>query len=313
MRIKRTNEMRYKELRERVLPEILPDLGPVVLLKGSALALTLYEDISLRSMCDFDILVKTRKTANDIFMKLQKFGYQMTHDNDPLNNSSFHDKDLAVEISCPDRFMIEFHWNPVNYHLSYVNNINEWFFSQSKSLIDTIVLSNMSGVGILSPSADFVLQVIHCYLEHGLPSMSLLNVYETFFMMRKWRHLIDWGKVCEIFSVSGWLPCLKFVSEATDERFGMPLPIDNLKNLGDSFSSKIFNSQIYSSKTHAALYLFNMKPLPFGKKVKVFFEAVFPSPLYMRDRYRGSNLNLASLYFKRLKDALTDTIKLLSQ
>lgn len=311
MRIKHTNDLRYKELIERVLPAILPELGPVVLLKGSALALTLYDDISLRNMSDFDILIKNKKTANEISLKLKNLEYRMSHDNDHLSKNHFYDKDLALEISSPFRFMIEFHWNPVDYHLSYGNNLTEWFFSQVIPLNDNPIFSEKAGLNVLSPTACFVLQILHCYLEHGLSSMSLSHVFETYYMIEKWGNLIKWEEVSRVFTDCGQFVFLKFVSEIINERFDIPLPIDRLYNSENSFTSFLIKSQAHKTKTHAALYLYNMESLPLNKKLKLFIESVFPNPSYMKERYKGHKNSLVTLYFKRWHNALTDIIMLL--
>lgn len=311
MHIKHTNQLRYKEFGERVLPEILPDLGPVTLLKGSALALNLYEDISLRNMCDFDVLIKDKKTANDILPKLTGLGYRRSLDYDHLENDRFYDKDIALEIATPFRFMIEFHWSPVNYHLSYGNRLSLWISSQILPLDENPFLKASTGLKTLSPEASFVLQTLHCYIEHGMASMSLSHLYETYFMMKKWNDSIDWDEVEQVLSDCGRLDFLRPVSNYIEEIFGEPLPAAITGTKKSRYTNLLMKAQSMDMKSHASLYLYSMKALPMRKKIRLFMDSVFPSPSYIRNRYNSSGRSLAYLYFRRWRDALADIIRIL--
>ncbi len=67
--------MRAAELRE-VLAALAGAGLPVLLLKGAALAYTLYPEPHLRERCDTDLLLPSRDEAERAWRVLQTLGYQ---------------------------------------------------------------------------------------------------------------------------------------------------------------------------------------------------------------------------------------------
>ena len=67
--------MRAAELRDVLAALAQADL-PVLLLKGAALAYTLYPEPHLRDRCDTDLLLPSREEAEQAWRVLQTLGYQ---------------------------------------------------------------------------------------------------------------------------------------------------------------------------------------------------------------------------------------------
>lgn len=311
VRIRYTNEMRYKELSGNVFPVILPQFHPVIMLKGSALALMLYEDISLRNMCDTDLLVR-HEFLNPASDKLKEAGYNIFIESiihlRPLSSTLIEDKHLSLKKSGSKGQIIELHWKLINLYHQKGFDLDSWFFEQLIQVEDNGTFKNVSGLYMLSHTACLIHQILHVYFCHNIAVSGLNHFYETYFMAQKWKDLIDWDELSYIFDKLGLREILFLASVLSEELFGVALPLkDPAVSNQNTFILKL-KSQPMNTSSAQSLYI--IKQLPFKEKLKFVFETVFPSPAYMKKRYRDEKPGrLPFLYFRRLFDGLKDLPK----
>ncbi|HEY9160070.1 MAG TPA: nucleotidyltransferase family protein [Desulfomonilia bacterium] len=308
VRIRYTNEMRYKELSGNVFPAVLPQFQPVIMLKGSALALALYEDISLRDMCDTDLLVRQEflDQASDM---LKEAGYRIfiesiTHLR-PVSSTLIEDKHLSLKKQGAKGQLIELHWRLVNLYHKKDFDLDSWFFEHIMPIEDDGTFKNVSGLYMLSHTAALAHQVLHIYFCHNIAASSLFHFYETYFMAQKWRDLIDWDELSYIFDKLGLGEILLLASDMSEELFGAALPLR--VPAGSDSNTFILKLRSQPMKTSAAKTLYIIKELPFREKLKFVLEAVFPPPEYMKKRYiNKKRVSLPFLYLRRFSDGLKD-------
>lgn len=311
VRIKYTNEMRYKELSGNVFPAVLPQFQPVIMLKGSALALTLYEDISLRNMCDTDLLVM-REFLDQASGKLKEAGYNIfiesiTHLR-PVSSALIEDKHVSLKKPGAKGQIIELHWKLINLYHQKDFDLDRWFFEHLMPIEDDGTFKNVSGLHMLSHTASFAHQVLHVYFCHNIAVSGLFHFYETYFMARKWKDLIDWDELSYIFDELGLGEVLLLASDMSEELFGTALPLK--VRPGSNQNTFILKLRSQPMRTSTAQTLYIIKELPFREKLKFVFEAVFPPPAYMKKRYSDEKPGrLPLLYLRRLSDGLKDLPK----
>jgi hypothetical protein len=305
MRIKYTNELRYRELFENVFPAILPEYKPLVMLKGSALALALYNDISLRNMCDTDLLV-SYENLTVIADKLKKTGYKIINESitnpRPYSSILVEDKHLSLRKSGANGILIELHWKLLRRYQQKGYELDNWFLKNLMPIPEDGIFQSIPGLYMLNYTASFIHQVLHVYLCHGKAVSGLFHFYETYFMAKKWNDLIDWDGLSDIFEKLGQIDFLILASDMCEELFGKALPVKNLTNSDRNAFVLKLNSQ--PIKTPIVKYLYIIKQLPLMQKLKFIFGAVFPSPSFMKKRYDNEKGSLLLLYLRRLSDGL---------
>lgn len=312
VRIKYTNEMRFKELSGNVFPAVLPQFQPLIMLKGSALALALYEDISLRNMCDTDLLVRydSLDPASD---KLREAGYNIFYESithlRPVSSTLIEDKHVSLKKPGAKGQIIELHWKLVNLYHHEGFDLDSWFFEQLMPVEDDGKFKNVSGLYMLSHTACLVHQILHVYFCHDIAVSGLFHFHETYFMAQKWKDLIDWDELWHVFDELGLGEILFLASDMTEELFGaaLPLKVRTVSNQ-NLFIIKLRSQPL---KTSSAKLLYIIRQLPFKEKLQFVFESVFPPPAYMKKRYRDEKPGrLPLLYLQRLSDGLKDLPKL---
>jgi hypothetical protein len=313
MRVRHTNGLRFKELSENVFPAVLPDMGPVVLLKGSAMAPMLYEDISLRGMCDTDLLV-TSWNLNAITAKLKEIGYNIFTESitplRPVTSSVFEDKDISLKKSGANGLVIELHWKLIRQHHQKAFDLDSWFFKELMPVPDNGAFQSISGLFMLSHTACLLHQIFHVYFWHSISSSALFHLYETYLLAEKWYELIEWDRLSEIFEMLGLTEVLSLASDMSEELFGKALPLE--KTAAAAESPLYLRLKAQPMRTAAADSLYVLRHLSLRQQIKFIFESVFPSPSFMKMRYNNQkSKSLALLYMRRLSDGLSDLPRLI--
>ncbi len=311
VRIKYTNEMRFKELSANVFPAVLPQFQPLIMLKGSALALALYEDISLRNMCDTDLLVR-HEFLDPAADKLKGVGYSIFYESithlKPVSSTLIEDKHVSLKKPGAKGQIIELHWKLVNLYHQKGIDLDSWFFEHLMPIEDDGTFKNTSGLYMLSHTASFVHQILHIYFSHDIAASGLFHFYETYFMAQKWKSLIDWGELSYIFDELRLGEILLLASDMSKELFGTALPLRI--PAGSERNTFMLKLRSQPMKTSTVQSLYKIRQLPFIEKLKFIFEAVFPPPAYMKKRYRDEKpVRLPFLYLRRLSDGLKDLPK----
>lgn len=138
----RRNTKIYRQLHE-ILKELQNEGIPVILLKGVALAETVYPDIALRPMSDIDLLVK-KTDLNAVIEVLPKLGYIQPHSAKDYTEHHHIAPFRKTEVEQRDLTSIEIHHNISPNLIASCSGI-DWLWENAQTIkiakIDALALS----------------------------------------------------------------------------------------------------------------------------------------------------------------------------
>jgi hypothetical protein len=287
------NTMLYHEL-GRILAAL--EGIPVVVLKGAALAATLYPQIGLRPMGDIDVLVAPDRLL-EMVPRMQRLGYRVLSIQHHLvfYNSAYDGPDL------------ETHWtfaytNPAQHPL-----LNEWLW-QTAVPFTTPHLPASSTVYQLSPTAQIVTLVGHLTIHHGLLTERLLWLYDLHLLLTDTTHPVDWDALQRVVHTLGWQQALGAVLGTLQRLFGTPL--DNcplpLEPLSRSVAAlRVGHDAIGREGKGDPSVWKTFRVLPWSVRLRLLPLLVFPSRMHIRRRHHlSAEQPLLWYYVRRWLDLL---------
>lgn len=301
------NTMRIMKIsaQSRLVLKTLNSEGiPTIPLKGIVMANSVYENIGLREMNDFDLLVPPEKLARAAEV-LSDLGYkpvQSFH----LNSFTQTRKHLPGFIK-KDHVTIEIHWNITSPNMSYSIDPHElWDQAVPVQILDYETL-------MLSPE-DFLLHLcLHTSYEHqfnfGLrPSCDIAEVIDHF------RGTLDWHMVTERAKQRGWARGVYLALETASEFAGADVPRDVLGKLRPAdVTDSVLNTvgtQILTDKYFNASVPEHFAKLLVSKslldQIKIFMKRVFLPRATIAANYfvPADSFKVYAYYPKRLIDVL---------
>ena len=299
------NLLIYREL-SRILAALSP--LPIVVLKGGALAATLYPSIGLRPMGDVDLLVP-KGQLDQAVAAVRALGYVPEG---PEIRSG-----LARLISYEVNFdggeyiplHVELHWNLIGGEASHYRPKIDWFWEQVEltNLLDVQAL-------VLKPTAHLLYLAAHLALKHGEAQSPLRWFYDIHLLMTREAHRIDWGELILRAKEFRWAPALHIALAGTIARFASPLPIGLLESLisvgeprDQALIQRKTQSQTRWESTSDAL-----ASLSWRARLHLLLALAIPSPAYVRWRYKPNPAWLWPLcYPYRWLDMLHDGLSTL--
>ena len=176
--------------RDRVLGELRKDNVEVILLKGAALAETVYDNIALRPMGDIDLLVRPGDVSA-VMRRLADAGYHTPLYLEPRRRMPVeYDNEIAVFKPGDARYRFDVHWGLLA-ALYYQDKMPpDWFWLTSQPL-DEIGVPARS----LGPEAQVLHLTAHWMLSHH--GRGLRWGYDVGLVIWTYRRQIDWNLLCE--------------------------------------------------------------------------------------------------------------------
>ena len=185
------NLLLYEELK-RIIQAADEKSIPVIVLKGAALALSVYPNIALRTMGDIDLLVHQEhlETMDTI---MRRFGYESNRDNIWDENENYH---LPKYIRHP--YQIEIHWNLVPPDISVTLDLSGiWARAQH------LQIGNVTAL-MLAPEDLVIHLCLHVSAHHLFqvrPLRNLCDIAATIHYYRdniNWQQMHQWAKDSQI-------------------------------------------------------------------------------------------------------------------
>lgn len=285
-----------------------------IVLKGAALAATLYPSIALRPFTDLDILVP-RDRLTEAVTALKSLGYtDITRELLPgLNRLLGHAVALAGSHArfSGSRlrgavFPIEVHWNLVGGDSHWYTPSLAWFWEQAQEAR----LLNCRAL-VLSPTAHLLYLAAHLMLQHGGARARLIWFYDLDLLIRQDGQAIEWDSLVKCAGQFHWDPALAAALNGARERFQSPVPdavlaelssrrrigkatrhtgSDGNKNETDSRaawrSERLVRRRSAPVQTRATSTWAAFSSLDNRTRFKLALGYFFPTPSYVRSRYR---------------------------
>ena len=288
-----TNSVLFFEL-EKLLNELEEDKIPCVLLKGAALAGTIYANIALRPMVDIDLLVHPHDLPK-IQQILINDGYQSFKTELRGEAALQFDNETVLFKTGMRTIPVELHWSLFNSPYYQAKIAMEWFWQTSLP-----AASNGSPSRILGPEAQLLHLCGHLWLQHS--GNELLWMHDMVEWIFHYQDEIDWSELLGRAKDCLLIVPFKQIMPVMREEFGAPIPDDFLDSLEAIEPSTIEIDTIQQIKgmDRGAGQRFwdDLRAIPrYGDKFIFAWQKIFPSWEYMRQRYQVSHPALLPLYY----------------
>lgn len=251
---------------------------PVIVLKGAALAWTVYPDPALRPMSDLDLLTAAPFVGKAV-MLLRSHEYELLK----ITNHA------VLQCEAASKITVELHWTLAGEHP--ISN---------KAIIDLITeMANEPNNSSKRLSFTLLYLCAHLVLMHT--EGRLIWFYDIFSFFRYYQKELDWNLLLNRAHQLGWIPALSFAMQVIEKRFGYQPP-DNFQpaikeslQKNTSLELKIESVQLLMTRAFLALGFFD--------RLLMVVNLLFPAPKYLRKRYHSNrSRSLPFLYYYRLRD-----------
>jgi hypothetical protein len=265
------------------LHQALSGVGsPLLLLKGAALAETLYEGLPPRRIGDIDLAVPAER-APACRAALLAFGYvpmQVEHQAGTLLS---HSNQEAFEPPPPYSAPVELHWHIVDvpYYLRTVPM--SWFWDNTESA----VIGGRT-FRVLNVTANLVYLPAHLALHHGL--RSLHSLFDLALLIARGRDQLDWQRVIATARSFELISPLRSTLDGLNECWPM-LPLAEPRRLlrlvePTPNDARLFRLLTAESRNATLDFYTTLVSLPgVAAKVGYAWYNLFPQPAYMTARY----------------------------
>jgi transposase len=247
---------------------------PVIVLKGGALALTLYDDSSMRPMGDLDLLIPRDSMAQAQAALIEE-GYQASIEMARGFKDRFCVEQSFVRLDKRPA-QIDLHWHAFTSPYYSERIPIEWFWRRT---VEYRV--NTRHALTLSPTAQLLYLSAH-YMLHDFKR--LIWSYDLALLIARRRQHIDCDEAIAAATKFGLVPILANTLAEVREYWGVALPTLELR-LHDLHTT-------WKERTIVAL-MSNGIGLPgelslrgTRKKLAYSLRVLFPSPEYLRKRYQ---------------------------
>ena len=295
------NMLLYHEL-EQIVEELQEDgEPPLVLLKGAALAETIYPNIGLRSFGDLDLLLPEEKLPGAVRC-LKALGYVEPYPDlvRGLNALVGHHVHLRGSNRDPGT-TVELHWSLIGGRHDWRTPSLPWFWEQTEPLqFSSAPASSPQSLLTLNPTAHLLYLCAHLMLQHGEAGSFLCWFYDIHLLLEKERARLDWEELAVRGREFGWAPAVSRALEGVQERFQTRIPtgfLESLSNGGWGRASKLVASGAETDQTRATRLMGGSSALSPSVRLRLLFAVTFPSPAYMRWRYRPRPAWLWPLFY----------------
>ncbi len=283
---------------------------PVVLLKGGALATTLYPESGLRPMSDLDLLI-SRAQLEQVEKILNDRGY-----GSPVELSEGFGPQLtnyrAFERGGKNPAHVEIHWHLFKSPYYCQRVPIEWFWDHTAEItIDKQHLSHLhcnaaSAVQVLraklkdpersergsnlrarafNREAQFLHLAAHFALHHR--AERLVWSYDLALMLAGAE--MDWGILLDAAERFGLVPSLRLAVTRVQDIWGVSVPPIVLERLNASrvgWRDRTAFAIMTAPRGNARFFLDACSQPALGLKAQFVWQHIFPARAYMRERYR---------------------------
>ena len=286
------NQVMFKEL-ERIL-EALEKAGiPVIVLKGAALATTVYPEIGLRPMGDLDLLVPKDK-INKANQCLTDLGYSEARIplSKKLNRKIGHHIEL---IGGPnDSVMVELHWSLIAGDADIRTAPMDWFWEQTKSW------EEYETALFLNPTANLLYLSAHLMLQHREAQAKLSWLNDFHLLICQYHKTISWQELAQRSYEFNWAGALQLSLQESLRYFKSPVPqsvFEYLSNHQDPQIAHLIHLKSTIDQTSVDRNIARIMGLRWPTRLQYVIIKLFPSPAFMKWYYEPNPKWLWPLYY----------------
>jgi len=278
----------------RLLQRFRTSAVPVLVLKGAALAETVYPDPAWRPLHDMDLLVPP-ETVTTVMAFLAQEGYRPTAPEVAPGIIRAYESQIALTPTRPLPFGLEVHWHLFDspHHQRVIPM--DWFWQTCRPLALAAGEACMLG-----PEAQLLHLGAHLWLHHR--GRGLLWQFDLVMLLHALADRLDWDAVVHRAAVYDLVLSTRYVLNGLATLWQAPVPATVLARLGALSPSPAERRTVarLTAAHRPVLYRFwsDLLALPtWSARLRYAWFNLFPVPAYMRERYGISRSYLLPFYY----------------
>lgn len=301
MRTLRDNSLRFAAL-EQILKAFNAAGNKAILLKGCALAPTLYGDYGLRVISDIDVLVDATElpAARSI---LENIGFStqqaMQDEHYVLANMG----EMTYTRSSPHKAVVDLHWRLIHVPGFAQQVDTAWF----QNHVRPVVLANQPTF-VLDPGA----QMLHCAVHYHLHHIggSLKWTFDVALLLAKHGAEIQWPQLHEFCRRTDTITPVTIMLEHVSQIWATDVP-RGATQAGFEQTTTSFNWRMKLQLLHSPLrhFYLSTKTGRLADSLRYTRSVLFPSRAYLQKRYGAKpDESIIPYYLQRLGNGVREVL-----
>ncbi len=254
---------------------------PVILLKGAALAFTLYGNPTLRPMMDVDLLVPPEQASAAIRL-LESAGYDDNHNEPHIGLTLAYESQIRFVRRELTPLLLELHWHLLDVPYYQYRLPLRWFRQSARPF--SIGAASACGFG---PEAQLLHLAMHMILHHR--TVTWMGMQDVAEIIHHYHGTLDWQQILARARQYELLLPVRRVFLATSRTLHPPIPpsfLVKLQALAPSPREIRLNAWLTASPSVARRFLIDLAGIPrWRQRWRFAWQHLLPSPSYMRQRY----------------------------
>lgn len=276
---------------ENVLAQFEREHIPLVLLKGAALAATLYPNPGLRGLGDLDILIRVEdRTRVDTLM--QANGFTILLELADGFGDDFRSEKTFVRNDNRG-ISVDLHWHVINVP-SYVRQVSvDWFWARTLEVSFGKLCAQ-----VWNWDAQLLHLIEHFFIHHQMRGVRWSH--DIALLLALHQSELHWDEILNAAHQFHVLPALNATLTLIEDVWGVPVSASVRAQLGvpsQDLANRIGMIIATAERPHIRVLRDGLSYRNWRDKLAYLFHCFFPSPTYMRARYRIAHPFLIPLYY----------------
>lgn len=291
----RRNVLLFREL-ETVLKALGAAQLPVIVLKGAALAHTVYKNPAVRPMCDLDLLVK-KADMPAALRCCEALGYQAGDKEAHPGDTLAYENELLLRKPGALEAVLELHWSLFDSPYYQSRLPMNWFWETTQP----ITFENLS-TQTLGVEAQVLHLCGHLALHHGPGGLAnWLWLYDIAALITN-KQQLNWDLLLSRAQTLNLVLSLQYVLEAIADLLNPPYLKTHLVEVQrlqpSAEEARVFSWLTAEHRPVLQRFVADLASIPgWPARLAYAWHSIFPSTSYMRSRYHIAHGILLPLYY----------------
>jgi hypothetical protein len=288
-RAEASNLILYRELASLLRRSHEEGLHAPVLLKGGALATSLYPEIGLRPMSDLDLLVSREELPRWLALAEEESFHRVSPEMGRGLTERVH-YHVALSGGTTGGASIEIHFGLLAGETDARAPETSWFFARTEPWRPPAPVDGPPARA-LEPTAHLPYLGAHAMLQHGGAQARMIWFHDIHLLVTAHAGRIRWDEVVEASRRFGWGAALSAALTRARALFGTDFPIELTDHLiagADPDRLLQVRRRSEPSMSRAELVWSELQSVRFRHRLLWALAILFPRPEYLRWRYPGA-------------------------
>jgi hypothetical protein len=284
-RAEASNLILYRELGRLLERSRGSGLSSPVLLKGGALASSLYDEVGHRPMGDIDVLVPREELDGWLELAAEASFRRVSPEMSPGLDRAIH-YHIALARGGESEATIEIHYGLVAGESDWRAPDPRWFLERTEPWQPK---ASFHSARQLDPTAHLLYLSAHAMLQHGGASAPLIWFHDIHLLLSRWGGRVRWKEALEQARTIHWAAALAAALERSQALFRTELPKGLLEGLDEATDGGRGTREVQTRRdpvrSRADLVWSELRSVGIGPGFRWALGILFPRPEYMRWRY----------------------------